>query len=380
MGRVIEIVRDDRGYDALETEWRSLFESGHSATTPLKWAWMREWWRIFGPIYGKGPGGLYIITIRSSGKLVGILPLYLHAAQRGWGTKTLRFISTGESIHETTYPEYLNLIYNSEYLDFCLGLISAHLFSSKVPFWNELNLGILAENSPLSRMVTTPLKTIPGALKEQNHISYRAHIGSGFATYLNSTSTSTRQHYRRLFKQTNIPGLEFTVATSPLEAKSFLVDLIKLHQRRWNESGKQGAFSSPRIVTFHNALIEKLIPNGETLLTKLAIAGCPVAVIYGFITKGKFDFYQSGTDVSRGDLKSPGILAHLLTMEHLSKGGVHTYDFLVGQDSYKERLANSKITTCEVKLVRPGVRSTLSATLDICKRASTKVQSLIAPN
>ena len=77
---------------------------------PLRWEWLRQWWRVYGPVYGGR--GLRIVTVRRGGHLIGALPLYLHIGHRSpvWA-HYLGFLSMGESRSEATRPEYLDLLH-----------------------------------------------------------------------------------------------------------------------------------------------------------------------------------------------------------------------------------------------------------------------------
>jgi CelD/BcsL family acetyltransferase involved in cellulose biosynthesis len=83
-----------------------------------------------------------------------------------------------------------------------------------------------------------------------------------------------------------------------------------------------------------------------------------VAVLYGFVTTQKFDFYQSGVQRdATGPLRSPGNLAHLLLMRALTKRGVTAYDFLRGSSPYKQRLSTRQNQLVGVRIWRPSLRA-----------------------
>ena len=78
---------------------------------PLRWEWVREWWRIYGPVYGDRGRGLRLICGSSRARLIGVLPLYQRSTSGPWGSRQLRFISTGEAEFEETCAEYLDLLH-----------------------------------------------------------------------------------------------------------------------------------------------------------------------------------------------------------------------------------------------------------------------------
>jgi len=377
----IEIIEDDEAFDALEPDWRELFEVAGNATIFLKWEWLREWWRIFKDEYSEPNGKLHIIALKRSQQLIGLLPLYIQA-RGGLSIRTLRFISTCENSHESTLPEYLNLLCRNVDADCCMEAVADHIFSGFAREWDEFNLGIQAPQSLLLGLTVKPLRSIPMLLQQIKHTAYLADISKGFEEYLKLLPSNARQHFKKLLKQANLNGFEFTLAASPHEASNYFDDLIKLHQNRWNKAGMPGAFSSQRIVRFHQALIKLLSEKHEVLLSKLSFEGVTIGVLYGFITKGKFDFYQSGIDIEQVHVKSPGILAHLLTIQHLSDRRipsgetVHTYDFLTGETAYKERFATSKRELSEINFFRLTVRTAIAKAINACARISRKFKNL----
>lgn len=135
--------------------------------------------------------------------------------------------------------------------------------------------------------------------------------------------------------------------------------LMALHQERWTAEGEPGVFAAQRFVEFHRTLVREWIPTGRALLAQLSVGGEPVAVLYGFVSGRKFDFYQSGVRRSGGGpaLRSPGNLAHLLLMRALSERGLQEYDFLRGSSAYKERLATGGNELAGVRVHRRSLRA-----------------------
>jgi CelD/BcsL family acetyltransferase involved in cellulose biosynthesis len=153
-------------------------------------------------------------------------------------------------------------------------------------------------------------------------------------------------------------GPRFEVASTPSDAAQFFDQLVRLHQARWNSSGRPGCFSAHRFTEFHRTLAELWVPTGKAILARLARDGELLAVIYGFINGTKFDFYQSGVDLrAAGRVKSPGIAAHLALMRYLADRGIMDYDFLRGSSEYKDRWSTTCNSVVRLRLVRPGFRA-----------------------
>ena len=83
----IEIVDDAKEFASLEEEWEDLYHDAPLATPFQSWAWLYSWWEFYGEGYR-----LRLVTVRSEGLLVGIVPLML---KRRWGFGRLLFVGTG---------------------------------------------------------------------------------------------------------------------------------------------------------------------------------------------------------------------------------------------------------------------------------------------
>jgi CelD/BcsL family acetyltransferase involved in cellulose biosynthesis len=103
----------------------------------------------------------------------------------------------------------------------------------------------------------------------------------------------------------------------------------------------------------------------------------PLAVLYGFVSNRKFDFYQSGIRrEALGRLVSHGTLANLLLMRTLAQRGVTAYDFLRGSSFYKERLATHKNGLVGMEIWRASPRAALHRVAQLAARAGIKAREL----
>jgi CelD/BcsL family acetyltransferase involved in cellulose biosynthesis len=84
----ITILKETRQFANLEDEWQELYHNAPLATPFQSWEWLYSWWEFYGEGYQ-----LRLITVRSEGLLVGILPLMLK--RKRWGFERLLFLGTG---------------------------------------------------------------------------------------------------------------------------------------------------------------------------------------------------------------------------------------------------------------------------------------------
>lgn len=367
-----EVIEDTRAWAALEPEWRELFAAAENPSSTLRWEWLNEWWSVFGPRYGAAPGGLKILTLRNESRLIAALPLYLQRSG-AISRSRLGFIGTGENASEAVYPEKLDVLHRQ------LTAPQRHEASKSLAealakiAWDEWDLGVGSENSLLAEVAGA----LPSGAKRV-HKTFPdpiADLSGGFEAYVERQSSNTRQQFRRMLRAVPKAGLTFEVAEHEAQALHFLEELITLHQKRWHDSGQSGAFHSTAVREFHRRVLSKLLARGEVVIARLGNANEAVAVLYGFVASDCFDFYQSGLiREGYGELKSPGIAAHLLLMQFLAGRGITTYDFLAGASSYKDKLATANRALVRVRLLK----LTLGNMMYIVQELGTRISKRFA--
>jgi CelD/BcsL family acetyltransferase involved in cellulose biosynthesis len=162
--------------------------------------------------------------------------------------------------------------------------------------------------------------------------------------YVSLLGSSTRAQLRKA--QRLATDLTLEIATEQKQATAIYDEMVELHQRAWQLKGQPGAFADPWFDKFHRRLIAKRLAHGEIQLVRVRAAGQTIACLYNFVSYGRVLFYQSGIDPGVDGKLKPGMLAHMLVVEHNAKLGHATYDFLGGDAQYKKSLA-----TDETKIV-----------------------------
>jgi CelD/BcsL family acetyltransferase involved in cellulose biosynthesis len=370
----VRIIRDYAGFVALRQQWDELFNASSTRSAPLRFGWLAEWWRVYGPVYGVDGGGLSVVTVWNNRQLVGALPLYRRVEGRFIRHARLQFLSTGEAEFEETCPEFMDVLARPGQEEMVVTAVYGALSEPDAQRWDDLLLLDLSEDSPL----------LP-AWRHGGHRGYSvdtasrggsptADLRGGFEAYLGRLSANSRQQARRTIRAAERAGAALELMSTPAEVDACFDDLVQLHQSRWQETGKAGCFSASRFTEFHRALAREFVPRSTAVLARLHIRDEPLAVIYGFLTGDKFDFYQSGVrlDGLHG-LARPGIVAHLLLMARLAGRGVTCYDFLRGSADYKQRLSTSVRPLVRLRVVRPTGRSAVWEAAKLGRRVVHKV-------
>jgi CelD/BcsL family acetyltransferase involved in cellulose biosynthesis len=331
------IIDNSNDWDTLYPHWAALFDNSLQAAPPLRFAWLRNWWRHYGSMYRDGKSALRILTFWRGIQMIGALPLYKSVAHSSVvSAHRIGFISTGEDEAEETRPDYLNLMCLAGEEAACLNQLRKTLRRVECDFLELLDLP-----------GTSPLLADHGWWDGQLDLVPTGHcpianLQGGFDAYLARLSSHNRKNARRVLRLARQAGATLEIAAAG-NTDEFFNDLVRLHQSRWKSLGEPGCFSAARFEAFHRSLAQESIPAGHAALARLRIQGRSVAALYGFRTESKFDLYQSGIETTdTNGLPSPGIAANLMLMAHLQEQGVNRYDFLRGQCQYKNSLATEQ--------------------------------------
>lgn len=367
---ITRVLRSDAEWHAIRSEWDELFAVSPTASTALDFAWLQTWWHVYE--HGLRSPQLRVITVWRDTRLIGAIPLYVRQEVSGpLGLRCLGFLSTGEAEFEETCADYLNLLFVPGEDAVCVGAIWRAI---ELMSWDHLELLDLPASSPLLNRQCVPRS----ARLISRGVCPIADLSEGFDAYLEKLPPKRRQNARRLIREGERAGVTFEVVGS-CDADGAFDDLVRLHQARWNADGKPGVFSAPRFHDFHRNLILQWLPHGRALLVRLSVGASPAAVLYGFLTGQKFDFYQSGVQRDcDGPLQSPGNLAHLLLMKCLAERGVSAYDFLRSSSAHKERQATRRNELIGMHIWRLSLRTVIGRTVRIVSRVYRKVTALVA--
>ena len=164
----------------------------------------------------------------------------------------------------------------------------------------------------------------------------------GGQTVLDALRPSPRRNIRRSVRL--LGELQTEWAASPGEGLAILDELIELHQRRWQRSGRRGSFASARFTGFHRDLIPRLMAREEAILFRVRNDEGTVGCLYCFVDEGSVLFYQSGFRHVTDNRIKPGLVTHALCMQACLERGYRNYDFLMGEQRYKRELATTERT------------------------------------
>jgi CelD/BcsL family acetyltransferase involved in cellulose biosynthesis len=162
---------------------------------------------------------------------------------------------------------------------------------------------------------------------------------------LDGFSANTRQQLRRSLRAWEEIGPLTLEVAPPEQADAYLGALAALHQRYWTGRGKPGAFAAPFFGRFHHALLGRASDGQSIDLIRVSARARVAGYLYNFVHDGWVAAYQSGFDFGPdADRLRPGLICHLMAIQHYRRAGMCRYDFLGGEARYKRSLANGEAT------------------------------------
>jgi hypothetical protein len=285
----------------------------------------------------------------------------------GFGAQRRRRVLTSRliAINQSTVPDLdevaieLNGFYGSDSARFSESF--DHLLRDLVkrPDWDELRFSGLIDTRSLQAQ----------ALAEKNGLRVRIAgrrptysvnlelVRKRFAgNYLATRSANTRQQLRRSLSalEKRFGETRLTAASSTTEALEWLRRIAPLHRTRWQRGDKPSQFDNPKFVAFHETLINSSFDSGAIDLLRLESGGHAIAYLYNLKSGGHVSFYLSGIDYALARSFHPGLLAHWLAIERYISEGERAYDFLMGQNQYKERLSTDRAEMIDLVFWRPN--------------------------
>jgi len=172
-----------------------------------------------------------------------------------------------------------------------------------------------------------------------------AAIRNAEGNYLAGRSANTRQQVRRSLRHYGDATL--ARAGTETQAQAWLDALIALHEATWRRRGRAGAFASPFLRRFHQALVARTLARGQLDLLCVTAAGREVGYLYNFRAGGRVFAYQSGLEHRPDEPQlKPGLTCHTLAIQAALASGMDVYDFLGGADRYKLSLATGTACLC----------------------------------
>jgi CelD/BcsL family acetyltransferase involved in cellulose biosynthesis len=338
------IITDEQHFFALRHEWNALLDASDSRSPFLKWEWMHAWWNHL-----RGGAALHLITVRSTGRLIGLAPLVLRP--RGMTMAAgLEFLGGGRG-----GADYLDLIVDRDHEDEAIMGIASVLKAGRRPlFLDHLPPASLAADleAPLASTGWTTIESSPDVCPV---VFLAGHSWDSFlATLGASHRANCRRRLRGLFSDFDA---RFERVATDATRRAALGALCQFHLQRFHDGGS-AAFGDLPLQRFHDAVTQAALEAGWLRMFVLSLNGVTAAVMYGFMLDRRFYFYQHGFSDQYAE-HSIGLALMALTIRAAIEEGAVEFDMLYGHEPYKYLWARTERSLMRMRLFPPNVAGQL---------------------
>jgi len=290
-------------------------------------------WDWIGPWIKKTQGPFYIIKALRLGQVVALAFIFqkkrkilgLYSISQWWLNRT------GDDKYDQTWIEYNDFLIDQTFESEVRSSLTE--FISKQTLWDEFVCGMMS--SQLEKQFSSLSKRKRYMIED---MGYQVNLSEIHQSYMSEIlSRNTRQKLNQTRRLLEHQGeLEFRVLTTSKEKLQTLINIKRLHTKKWQASDTPSGFTNPLFV---GSLEEQLISEHCEIST-LTLNGTFIGFLINYIYRGRVYFYLSALcDSFDGKIKL-GMYLHSLAISHYKDADMEVYDFLAGKARYKQSLTN----------------------------------------
>lgn len=316
------VARDAGALAPLAREWDAL-----AGGVPFRThCWALSWWRHY---QQENCQLMVALVVDADGKLVGVAPWYLETSARAG--RVLRLLGSGE-----VCSDYQTVLCREDLVAPVAACLADWLAYDVAERWQMLDLAGVADADPvvaeLGRQMAARGHVVDRRVDAN---TWSVELPADWDQYLSTLSRTRRERTRQLLRRLIDSGraVVHQVRDSAELDRAFDV-LIELHQRRRQSLDQPGCFASPRFTTFHRDVARQLLAAGQLRLRWIELDGHPIAAEYSLVGGTTVYYYQGGFEPDAAN-ERPGWLAFATSLQSAINSGLHTFDFLRGDEAYK---------------------------------------------
>jgi len=364
------VIKSEEEFDNLETEWNLLNEQAEY-TIFQTFDWNRTWWKYFGDF-----GKLQIFVLYDGDNVVGIAPLFLDtyplfgipsfACLRMIGSRVGK-TKDGPLMGTNAYSDYLQFLI----LDAYAASFYEHLmvFIKNETLFDTMILEEIPERSSTLAMLEQDFAAF-GFKVDIKNTSKTTRIlpeQNGWEGYLKSLSGNERKNVRKSLRKTDSSEdnvFRLVIIDNHADFELYLKQLIELHQDQWNREGLPGTFSQKSMKNFFLETCRKLQTKESVRIYALLPADTTgiensVAMAIVIIYKNQMYLQHGAMDMSSPHIHiGPGKILNTIMIKEAVQSNL-TFDFLRGDEVYKQRLANNINQNITIEISSGSVRQVL---------------------
>ncbi len=348
MKLAIRLIDDIADLDSCRDSWNEL--AGERVFH--RWEWMYAWANEF---CRKGQLAIVVI-IGESGEWLGIAPWFVtKSVTRG---TVVRQIASGAACSDYTSVA-VRPGWESPVAQLLFDVITGH---SPCEILADADLFELEGHTPNDPVVKNILQLAEASRLEciQDEISgtWVTRLSGTWEEFEHGLSKSFQRKTRKATSRLGRDDVRVDCGRTADEVAALWPDFVALHQMRRNAIGEPGCFTN---CTFGKFLCQASLDLADCGLVRLnvaRIAGRPFAANLEFANHDTTHVYQSGMDPRQTSLE-PGHLIFAHSIRQAIAGGFREFDFLRGDEPYKERWNARRIPLLRTRIVPPRLSAKL---------------------
>ncbi len=323
--------------------WESLRSQRREASTFSGWSW-HDAWSATAPDDDRARA-FAVAAFGDDGALDALLPLT---------TRQVTFRRTAATaltwaVGDFGCPDHLDvLVANSEAANDVAGVLSSI-------DWDIIQLDGITEGAAGVKLLQTALEArgVVTMLRPSWPCPFIA-LPRTWDAYLANRSPARRH---AILRRERVLARRGTMAVTLYEGDAIdegWQHLLALHAHRWQGDG---AFD-PRLDAMHRHFARSLSRSGDTWLSTIDIDGAPISAWYGFVDRESLHFYQAGRSPDWSRFSVGGVHVGLMIQRAIARG-LERFDFLRGDEAYKDEWTSARRWTYQLIAFRPSARGRL---------------------
>ena len=342
----IEVLRSPNALLEIRPIWNELLANSEANTIFLTSEWATSWWHAFGSAFEP----VILKCLNGDRQLVGIVPFFRVRERIGLNIPGDALYLVGDV---SGGSEKLDWIVQSGWEQAVVGAVLDWLEGAGRGFWDILHYDAVRSESKVAAFLVDECNRRNWFLTRQQRISYRVPLAASWEAYLASISKKMRSGIQQQVRRANRTfSVEARLCQSTDQLETDLQTLFALHAKRWQQRGKTGSLFQDEKQKFYGELAKSCLARGWLEFWMLEFNGKPVACEFGFNYDGVYSFLQGGFD-PEVSVYSVGVVLRASIMQSLIERRFRIYDFLLGEDEYKERWGGRPYPLQDIAIARP---------------------------
>ncbi len=353
----VECIREAAKLESLKVD----FDRLSSGATMRRLSWLMPWWKSFAANYK-----LHVLVAYRGESVCGILPLAESTlAVTG---RCLVFMGSGKACSDD-----LGILADlADAEEVAEAFANWLVRSPDCCRWDHLDLdGVREENSTMAYFGRS-LEVLTGSSIERKPSPncWATSLHGGLVTFRSRLTKRARKIVREAEAAIDSGNADFEIAQTREQAMEFLVEIEKMHQARWKERGIDGCFSRKEFACFLREAIDSMWQdpwaasdgvgnNGASkqrvLVGLVRFDGAVAAGAICFRNRDSVAMYLVGMNPELAENR-PGWMLNTCFIKHAIERGCSSFDFLRGDEEYKERLGG--VPSIQHRWVMPSNRLT----------------------